>query len=157
MGHELREDGAARQHPAFWRDRSPQAICPKNASAEEISSPHQIRENSCGLNRLYGFSCAMTGHQCPPAHRTDGTERLQLDERCVGGCCRIRGGSVNRRSVGERAFIDLSSPLSFLSSLGHLDAFPNADGNIPSLALPTLHRARVPTAIDVSRCLPATK
>src|SRR2546425_2727183 len=63
MGHELREDGAARQHPAFWRDRSPQAICPKNASAEEISSPHQIRENSCGLNRLYGFSCAMTGHQ----------------------------------------------------------------------------------------------
>src|SRR2546425_4546407 len=63
MGHELREDGAARQHPAFWRDRSPQAICPKNASAEEISSPRQIRENSCGLNRLYGFSCAMTGHQ----------------------------------------------------------------------------------------------
>src|SRR5881628_1061150 len=68
MGHELREDGAARQHPAFWRDRSPQAICPKNASAEEISSPHQIRENSCGLNRLYGFSCGMTGHQWLGAH-----------------------------------------------------------------------------------------
>src|SRR2546425_7177831 len=68
MGHELREDGAARQHPAFWRDRSPQAICPKNASAEEISSPHQIRENSCGLNRLYGFSCAMTGHQWVLVH-----------------------------------------------------------------------------------------
>src|SRR2546425_808585 len=30
------------------------------------------------------------GRQDPPAHRTDGTERLQLDERCVGGCCRIR-------------------------------------------------------------------
>jgi hypothetical protein len=62
MSHELSEDGAASQHAAFWRDRSLQASCPLNASAEKISSPRRIRENSCDVNRLRGFSCAMTGH-----------------------------------------------------------------------------------------------
>lgn len=64
MGHELREDGTAKQHTAVWRGRSQQAIYPQNAAAEKISSPGQIRENSCGLNGLRGLGCSMTGHQC---------------------------------------------------------------------------------------------